>query len=467
MAEQSPDFPKLFYSANTSQGVLDSPPWADPVDPREIKDLDTRSSLYPFPLDFDEFGRPINPWVNPDELNRLGENRGDLGKWGVNSAADPIVIAESYDKTAKTTELSLLLIKRKDGQWAFPGGMVDPGEIASAAAKRELKEEVGVELDKVKATTVYSGYADDPRNTKNAWIETTASLMVIDFKPQPKADDQEVSDARWFNLESVKQLLEQTGGLYANHAEILQSALNQLFTDKMRHAQELFGQGKFIESQKLYNGARTLAPDGFEEARALRGEAACADKCQSPNEAFELAKKAYDKYSQLLEEPTSKFTEIAVRREVAQSATLLGTIALREVIDGEYHKFDSKARYQADALHYLGEAHRQLRINERLRINEGQNQGELDQYTINLMARLSIANSLFGNRKIGRIQAWRALAISRMSESPKLSAAANISRWGRGLAKGRAVIRGAGAVTVSQAVRVNRRLALNVSRRLI
>ncbi|MDX1383369.1 MAG: CoA pyrophosphatase [Thermoanaerobaculia bacterium] len=38
-------------------------------------------------------------------------------------------------------------LKRHRGQWALPGGRLDPGEKAAEAALRELHEEVGLELD--------------------------------------------------------------------------------------------------------------------------------------------------------------------------------------------------------------------------------------------------------------------------------------------------------------------------------
>ena len=38
-------------------------------------------------------------------------------------------------------------MKRHAGQFAFPGGRVDPGETSEQAALRELSEEVGLELD--------------------------------------------------------------------------------------------------------------------------------------------------------------------------------------------------------------------------------------------------------------------------------------------------------------------------------
>lgn len=115
-------------------------------------------------------GAPLNPYGRTGMVGR-----GILGKWGPNHAADTILTR--FDK--ESGKLQFLMIQRRDTKdWALAGGMVDPGETATAAAKRELKEETGLEF-KVGETVeevgmVYRGYVDDPRNTDNSWMETSA-----------------------------------------------------------------------------------------------------------------------------------------------------------------------------------------------------------------------------------------------------------------------------------------------------
>lgn len=57
-------------------------------------------------------------------------------------------IRYTADVVVTTTDGRVLLIERGwdpyAGQWALPGGHVDPGETSRAAAARELAEEAGV-----------------------------------------------------------------------------------------------------------------------------------------------------------------------------------------------------------------------------------------------------------------------------------------------------------------------------------
>ncbi len=59
----------------------------------------------------------------------------------------------------------VVLVQRSDsGKWGLPGGMVDWGEDIPTAAVRELKEETGLELVKIRRLVgVYSAPDRDPR----------------------------------------------------------------------------------------------------------------------------------------------------------------------------------------------------------------------------------------------------------------------------------------------------------------
>ena len=59
----------------------------------------------------------------------------------------------------------IVLIQRSDsGKWGLPGGMIDWGEDIPNAASRELKEETGLKLTKIRGLQgVYSDPQRDPR----------------------------------------------------------------------------------------------------------------------------------------------------------------------------------------------------------------------------------------------------------------------------------------------------------------
>ncbi len=166
-------------------------------------------------------GQPLNP------VGRTGiSGRGVLGKFGPNFAADPVVI---YRKNS-SGDYFLLVIERKDGGWALPGGMVDGNEAVLDALFRELKEETSAEPSELRRYLVEDWkldiYADDRRATDNAWMETSARMLFLPeevaLKLNLEAGD-DAKDLKWLKLteETVRQL-------YGAHPHIVVSALRHL-----------------------------------------------------------------------------------------------------------------------------------------------------------------------------------------------------------------------------------------------
>jgi len=230
-------------------------------------------------------GRPLNP------RGRTGiSGRGLLGKWGPNhvraqdtarartrglrrslalrpharhhlpalrppaaQAADPIVVrrkpivpgAVSHETAdiAGGVLFQMVAIQRRDTeQWAIPGGMVDDGELISETLRREFTEEAGAladlhdqadledALDEVfsDGREIYRGYVDDPRNTDNAWMETTVYLFYINEALAARLTLSGGSDAlkaRWLDIDA--ELLNSNHTLYADHRDFVERALQE------------------------------------------------------------------------------------------------------------------------------------------------------------------------------------------------------------------------------------------------
>ncbi|MDH4210552.1 MAG: NUDIX hydrolase [candidate division WOR-3 bacterium] len=79
----------------------------------------------------------------------------------------------------------IVLIARKNPPygWALPGGFIDYGESAEDAARREAKEETGLELTGLRQFHCYSNPKRDPRH------HTISVVFVAQATGQPMAGD--------------------------------------------------------------------------------------------------------------------------------------------------------------------------------------------------------------------------------------------------------------------------------------
>ena len=112
----------------------------------------------------------------------------------------------------------IVLIQRSDsGKWGLPGGMIDWGEDIPQAASRELEEETGLKITKIKRLQgVYSNPQRDPR------IHSISILLEVeaDGKLDPE-DKLEVLQVEAFSRDELP-----LGNLSHDHDRQLQDYLD-------------------------------------------------------------------------------------------------------------------------------------------------------------------------------------------------------------------------------------------------
>ncbi|MYR41295.1 NUDIX domain-containing protein [Streptomyces sp. SID5910] len=197
------------------------PDWAEAAPtPTDVSDWPQRRGAALVPFELDARGWPLHP---QGRTGRAGRN---LGRWGENAAADPIVVAG----TGRARRL--LLITRDDiGVEAISGGMVDPGESALSALVRELREETSLDLADHRPVILGKGVVDDWRNTDNAWVASLSALYLLPAPVTAVAGD-DAADVNWWPFGSLGELdaaITAAGRtLYAAHRPLLQRALDHL-----------------------------------------------------------------------------------------------------------------------------------------------------------------------------------------------------------------------------------------------
>jgi ADP-ribose pyrophosphatase YjhB (NUDIX family) len=86
-------------------------------------------------------------------------------------------------------------IEPAHGLWTFPGGYVDWGESVSRAARREMREEVGLDLEPEGLVGIYS-YDETP-------VVIVAYHVTVPDGLDAKADAHEVSETAYFARDEI------------------------------------------------------------------------------------------------------------------------------------------------------------------------------------------------------------------------------------------------------------------------
>lgn len=96
----------------------------------------------------------------------------------------------------------VLLVRRATdplaGYWAVVGGFVNPGESPADAARREVREELGI---RVRLLGILGAYGQP--YTDGEWLQAVSFAAAIE--EDPRVDDSELLDWSWFDPDRLPE----------------------------------------------------------------------------------------------------------------------------------------------------------------------------------------------------------------------------------------------------------------------
>lgn len=103
-------------------------------------------------------------------------------------------------------EKNILLLKRPDGIWDIPGGLMELGESLEEAGIREVYEETGLKIKNLNFLAIYSGkeYFVKLKNG-DEFYAITAAYVTSDYTGNLKVDGVESVDLQFVDIKNFSE----------------------------------------------------------------------------------------------------------------------------------------------------------------------------------------------------------------------------------------------------------------------
>ena len=129
-------------------------------------------------------------------------------------------------RTAAAAEVAIIRPRGTD-RWQLPKGIVDPGESPDVTARREVREEAGIDGAIVgPISTIEYWYIGDDRDGERVRFHKTVHFFLLTFQEGDVADhDHEVAEARWLPLDEAVERL-----AFRNEKAVVEKARDMIVT---------------------------------------------------------------------------------------------------------------------------------------------------------------------------------------------------------------------------------------------
>jgi tRNA nucleotidyltransferase (CCA-adding enzyme) len=119
-------------------------------------------------------------------------------------------------------DLYVLLVQSKKGNWGFPKGKIEKGELPFECAFRELREETGLKQNDIIPLDMHTLYLEEKSYTGKPSVRLY--LAITEEKIIPKISDiDELKDVQWIKIDEADKYLK-----IKNRFNILQEAVKML-----------------------------------------------------------------------------------------------------------------------------------------------------------------------------------------------------------------------------------------------